>query len=112
MLIVMDNCEHVIDAAAELVDVALGFGGTWRILSMRPHGVTVEQRDYPAGANYQCLARDQVPQLGQTPMTCHVSIAVIPPFTWDSTCVPDCVLGNNPLIPQGTCPLGSSCPPP
>jgi predicted ATPase/DNA-binding CsgD family transcriptional regulator len=33
MLIVLDNCEHVIDAAAELVDVALGGGGTWSIVA-------------------------------------------------------------------------------
>ena len=33
MLIVVDNCEHVIDAAAGLIDVALGCGGTWRILA-------------------------------------------------------------------------------
>ena len=33
MLIVLDNCEHVIDAVAELVDVALACGGTWRVLA-------------------------------------------------------------------------------
>jgi predicted ATPase/DNA-binding CsgD family transcriptional regulator len=33
MLIVLDNCEHVIDAVAELIDVALASGGTWRVLA-------------------------------------------------------------------------------
>ncbi len=33
MLIVLDNCEHVIDPAAELVDEALACGGTWRLLA-------------------------------------------------------------------------------
>ena len=44
MLIVMDNCEHVIDAAAGLVDVALAGGGTWRILatSREPLGLRDE----------------------------------------------------------------------
>ena len=44
MLIVVDNCEHVIDAAAGLIDVALGFGGTWRILatSREPLGLGEE----------------------------------------------------------------------
>ncbi len=44
MLIVVDNCEHVIDAAAELVDVALAGGGTWRILatSREPLGLRDE----------------------------------------------------------------------
>jgi predicted ATPase len=40
-LVVLDNCEHVVDAAAELVDVALGYGGSWRVLatSREPLGV-------------------------------------------------------------------------
>ena len=44
LLIVMDNCEHVIDAAAELIDVALACGGTWRILatSREPFGLDEE----------------------------------------------------------------------
>lgn len=44
MLIVMDNCEHVIVAVAELVDVALACGGTWRILatSREPLGLRDE----------------------------------------------------------------------
>ncbi len=44
MLIVMDNCEHVIDAAAGLADVALAGGGTWRILatSREPLGLRDE----------------------------------------------------------------------
>ncbi len=45
MLIVLDNCEHVIDAAAELVDVArLGCGGTWSIVatSREPLGLRDE----------------------------------------------------------------------
>ena len=33
MLIVLDNCEHVIDPAAELVDAALACGGPWRVLA-------------------------------------------------------------------------------
>jgi predicted ATPase/DNA-binding CsgD family transcriptional regulator len=44
MLIVLDNCEHVIDAAADLVDVALASGGTWRVLatSREPLGLREE----------------------------------------------------------------------
>ena len=44
LLIVLDNCEHVIDAAAELIDVALACGGTWRILatSREPFGLDEE----------------------------------------------------------------------
>jgi predicted ATPase/DNA-binding CsgD family transcriptional regulator len=33
MLIVLDNCEHVIDPVAELVDVALSSGGRWRVIA-------------------------------------------------------------------------------
>jgi predicted ATPase/DNA-binding CsgD family transcriptional regulator len=33
MLMVLDNCEHVIDPVAELVDVALSSGGRWRIIA-------------------------------------------------------------------------------
>ena len=33
MLIVLDNCEHVVDAVAELIDVAISYGGTWRIVA-------------------------------------------------------------------------------
>jgi hypothetical protein len=70
-------------------------------------------RDCPTGtANYQCLALDQVPGLGVTPTSCDVAFSVIPPFSWTSACVPDCVLGDTTFIPQGTCPAGSSCPPP
>jgi predicted ATPase/DNA-binding CsgD family transcriptional regulator len=45
MLILLDNCEHVIDAAAELVDVALARGGTWRLLatSREPLGLSDER---------------------------------------------------------------------
>jgi predicted ATPase/DNA-binding CsgD family transcriptional regulator len=44
MLIVVDNCEHVIDTTAELVDVALSRGGTWRMLatSREPLGLPEE----------------------------------------------------------------------
>lgn len=44
MLIVVDNCEHVIDAVAELVDVALTSGGTWHVLatSREPLGLPDE----------------------------------------------------------------------
>jgi len=33
VLIVLDNCEHVIAPVAELVDVALSCGGTWRMIA-------------------------------------------------------------------------------
>jgi len=68
----------------------------------------VGPRDCPAGgANYQCLAQDQ------TPTSCHVDFAPISPFTWDSVCVPDCVLGDSAaLLPQANCPANWSCPPP
>jgi len=44
LLIVLDNCEHVIDAAAELVDAALDRYGSWRILatSREPLGLREE----------------------------------------------------------------------
>ena len=44
MLIVLDNCEHVIDPVAELVDVALSYGGAWRIIatSREPLGLRDE----------------------------------------------------------------------
>jgi predicted ATPase/DNA-binding CsgD family transcriptional regulator len=44
MLIVVDNCEHVIDATAELLDVALARGETWRVLatSREPLGLRDE----------------------------------------------------------------------
>jgi predicted ATPase/DNA-binding CsgD family transcriptional regulator len=44
LLIVLDNCEHVIDAAAELVDAALSCGGSWRIIatSREPLGLSEE----------------------------------------------------------------------
>jgi predicted ATPase/DNA-binding CsgD family transcriptional regulator len=44
LLIVLDNCEHVIDAAAELVDAALSCGGSWRIIatSREPLGLREE----------------------------------------------------------------------
>jgi hypothetical protein len=74
----------------------------------------IEQRDCPAGAaNYKCVAPDQFPQSGQTPTACTVAIAAIPPFSWDSVCVPDCVLGDlAALVPQANCPFNWSCPPP
>jgi hypothetical protein len=72
----------------------------------------VGQRDCPGGpASYQCLAKDQLPELGP-PTSCDVAGSLIPPFAWTSICVPDCVLGDTTFIPQGTCPAGSSCPPP
>jgi predicted ATPase/DNA-binding CsgD family transcriptional regulator len=44
VLIVLDNCEHVIDAAAELVDCALTRGGPWGVLvtSREPLGLVDE----------------------------------------------------------------------
>jgi predicted ATPase/DNA-binding CsgD family transcriptional regulator len=44
MLILLDNCEHVIDPVAELVAVALASGGTWRLLatSREPLGLDDE----------------------------------------------------------------------
>ena len=44
LLIVLDNCEHVIDAAAALVDAALDRYGAWRILatSREPLGLREE----------------------------------------------------------------------
>ncbi|HSJ92101.1 MAG TPA: LuxR C-terminal-related transcriptional regulator [Ilumatobacter sp.] len=43
-LIVLDNCEHVVDAVARIVHVALGHGGTWHVLatSREPLGLTGE----------------------------------------------------------------------
>jgi hypothetical protein len=73
-----------------------------------------EQRDCPGGAaNYRCFARDQFPQTGETPSACHVEFSIIPPNTWDSVCVPNCVLGDiAAVLPQGNCPADWSCPPP
>ena len=44
LLIVLDNCEHVVDPVAELVDAALSYGGTWRIVatSREPLGLRDE----------------------------------------------------------------------
>jgi predicted ATPase/DNA-binding CsgD family transcriptional regulator len=44
VLIVVDNCEHVVDAAAEVLDVALSCDGTWRVLatSREPLGLREE----------------------------------------------------------------------
>ena len=44
MLLVLDNCEHVVDAVAELVEIALSYGGTWRIVatSREPLGLRDE----------------------------------------------------------------------
>lgn len=43
-LIVLDNCEHVVDAVARFVHVAFGHGGTWHVLatSREPLGLTGE----------------------------------------------------------------------
>ena len=44
VLILLDNCEHVIDAAADVLDVALSCGGTWSVLatSREPLGLPDE----------------------------------------------------------------------
>jgi predicted ATPase/DNA-binding CsgD family transcriptional regulator len=43
-LIVLDNCEHVVDAVARFVHVAFGHGGSWRLLatSREPLGISGE----------------------------------------------------------------------
>ena len=43
-LIVLDNCEHVVDAVARFVHVAFGHGGAWHVLatSREPLGLTGE----------------------------------------------------------------------
>src|SRR5262245_7000798 len=65
------------------------------------------QRDCPTGpASYLCVNRDQAP-------SCHVDLSPIPPNTWDSVCVPDCVIGDQAVfLPRGGCPANWSCPPP
>src|SRR5215813_3538065 len=62
--------------------------------------------DCPAGLeDYQCVSRDQIPQTGQTPTSCSLAISVIPPFSWDSFCVPNCVLGDRAtFLPPAGCP--------
>ena len=68
------------------------------------------QRDCPLDV-YLCAPTDQLP--GRSPQRCHVPISVIPPFSWDSVCVPDCIIGANaPFIPRDGCPVNWSCPPP
>lgn len=44
VLIVLDNCEHVVDDVARFVHVAFGHGGTWHVLatSREPLGLTGE----------------------------------------------------------------------
>jgi hypothetical protein len=67
-------------------------------------------RDCPNPSAYLCAPADRV--VGRS-TPCHVSFSVIPPFSWNSACVPDCVIGDNAtFIPRGGCPDNWSCPPP
>jgi hypothetical protein len=60
---------------------------------------------------YLCAPTDQLP--GHSPQPCSVSFSVIPPFSWDGVCVPDCIIGSNAtIIPRDGCPVDWSCPPP
>jgi hypothetical protein len=60
---------------------------------------------------YLCVPTDQLP--GHTPQPCHVSASVLPPFSWDNICVPDCIIGDSAqFIPRDGCPVNWSCPPP
>ena len=45
LLVVLDNCEHVVEAAAELLDAALAQGDAWHVLatSREPLGLAAEQ---------------------------------------------------------------------
>jgi hypothetical protein len=62
---------------------------------------------------YLCLDPGRISGSGVTPTTCHVDFSVIPPTTWDSVCVPDCVLGDiAAVLPGANCPTNWSCPPP
>ena len=72
------------------------------------------QRDCPNGATYLCVNPGQIPGSGVPPASCTVVGSFIPPFNWDSLCVPDCVLGDDVAVflPQGNCPANWSCPPP
>jgi hypothetical protein len=50
---------------------------------------------------------------GGTAQTCTVGFSIIPPFSWTSKCVPDCVIGGTAtFIPRANCPVNWSCPPP
>jgi hypothetical protein len=74
-----------------------------------------EQRDCPGTPNdiYLCLDPGRIPGSGVTPTSCNAESLIIPPFSWVSTCVPDCVLGEiAAFLPQGNCPADYSCPPP
>ena len=73
------------------------------------------QRNCPNTADsiYLCLAPAQIPGSGVTPTSCNVVGSIIPPFNWDSVCVPDCVLGDiAAFLPRANCPADWSCPPP
>jgi hypothetical protein len=71
---------------------------------------SLARRDCPADV-YLCAPTDQLP--GHTPQACHVSASIIPPFSWDSVCVPDCIIGDtSTFIPRDGCPVNWSCPPP
>jgi hypothetical protein len=74
---------------------------------------SLARRDCPL-ANpdvFLCAPTDQLP--GHTPQSCHVGFSVIPPFSWDNVCVPDCIIGDSaPFVPRDGCPVNWSCPPP
>jgi hypothetical protein len=74
---------------------------------------SLDRRDCPATTPdvYLCAPTDQLP--GNTPQACHVSASILPPFSWDNVCVPDCIIGGSAtFIPRDGCPANWSCPPP
>ncbi len=91
MLLVMDNCEHVVDAAADLVDRVLRACPGIRVLatSRQPLRLSAEHvfgvLPLPAPAVGEVVARGTATQYPAVSLFADRSVAVVPDFTLDAS---------------------------